>query len=101
MDYLILNAYLGIVSFLIGTIVLIAILKRKIYIRNIKTLTIIGILQFLIANIISLEIWRLWPFNFDPMVIFIFIPSLIAEVITIPICIIICRHIKKIRNHPE
>lgn len=89
MDFLLLNMYLGSVTFIIGIIVLVLIL-RKITARKL-TLTLIVVTQSVISIFLSLAIWCFWILDVDIVFLFISIPALIAECITIPIVLFLVK----------
>lgn len=80
-DIIFLNLYLGIVVYLIGIIINVAILKilkarHKIYFLCI---------QFITSYLISIFIFIYWIFPIDYMCIFIYLPALFALFITLVI----------------
>lgn len=94
MDSIVLNLYLGIVSFSIGTIFLFLILKR--IIKSKRKIVPFLVFQFIISFILSLIIWRFWIFDHDIMLGIILLPAAIAEVFTTTIiCIIVLWHYRK------
>lgn len=94
MNIILLNAYLGLIVFLIGTIILIISLYKIKFIKNKIQLFVICAAQLILSNIISLAIWKLWIFDVDVMVLFISYPALIAECITIPLFLYILTILK-------
>lgn len=91
MELLILNAYLGSIVFLICTIILIVTLYKRKLTKGIMQIIFLSVMQFLVSNLISLVIWRFWILEIDIMFLFISIPALIAECITIPITLYILK----------
>ena len=71
-----LELYLGSISFIIGTLFFIMILQ-KLRLKKIK------ILLYAILQIITSIIHIIWNPHYDTMFSFIFLPNIIAEVITI------------------
>ena len=99
LELLMLNLGLGLVVFLIGSVVLIMLLRKKTIKRASKMILLI-VLQILFANLLALVIWRFWPFEFDIIFYFISLPALFAEIITIPMIIWLlnCRVLHNRRN---
>lgn len=89
MDLLLLNMYLGSVIFITGMVIS-SLIIRKFEKQKLKIILLI-ILQFLLAYILSLMIWRFWFFNFDIMLNIISLPALIAETFVILIIYLIYR----------
>ena len=81
MDFLLLNLYLGIITFLAGTITFLLIIKNIVKCK-LKIILLI-VLQFIFSFVISLIIWRLWIFPFDIMIACFSLPASLAEIITI------------------
>lgn len=76
-----LELYLGSISFIIGTLFFIIILQ-KLRLKKIKIL-LYTILQIISSIIITSIIHIIWNPHYDIMFSFIFLPNIIAEVITI------------------
>lgn len=95
MNIILLNAYLGLIVFLIGTVILIVSLYKMKLVKTIVQLFLIAVAQLIVSNIISLAIWKLWIFEMDVMLLFISYPALIAECISIPLFIYILTILQK------
>ena len=76
-----LGVLLGSVTFIIGLVLFIYLLKRA-EVKRLK-LIIYCILQLFISMTLSIIIWRFWIFKIDIMLGCIFLPGIIAEMITI------------------
>lgn len=89
-ELLILNCYLGAITFLIGTFIFTILIYR--YGKNkkkpIAKMIFFIFSQLLVTVTISLIVWKIWVFHTDILIGIISIPSLVAEVITIPIFIL-------------
>ena len=79
MYFLLLNLYLGAITFFTGAITLLLIMKNIIK-SKLKIIFLI-VLQFIFSFIISLIIWRLWIFPFDIMIACFSLPATLAEII--------------------
>ena len=79
-DFILPNLYLGVIIFLIGAIIKIKLFAKKL---SVMQNLICVIILFIIANLLSLMIWRFWPFDFDFMFGPISMPALISEIIVI------------------
>jgi len=95
MEYILLNAYLGLIVFFVGTITLIVTLYKRKLITSIVHIVFIAVIQFFLSNLISLAVWRYWILDIDIMFLFVSIPALIAECITIPITLFILKRLSK------
>lgn len=76
-----LGVLLGSVTFIIGLVLFVYLLKRA-GVKRLK-LIIYCILQLFISMTLSIVIWRFWIFKIDIMLGCIFLPGIIAEMITI------------------
>ncbi len=81
MEYLFLNVYLGSVVFLIGTVIFYFLFKR--IIRNVPLVIVLDLIHLLFSSVLSLAIWRFWPFGFDVILGPLSFPALIAESVVI------------------
>jgi len=86
-----LELYLGSISFIIGTLFFIIILQ-KLRLKKIKIL-LYTILQIISSIIITSIIHIIWNPHYDIMFSFIFLPNIIAEVITISSLLFIIKNI--------
>ena len=79
-ELILLNIYLGSIIFLLSTFLLFFIIKGKNRL-NVVVFTIIS--QLGSAILLSLLLWKLWPFKTDVMYGFVFYPALFSEIVTI------------------
>lgn len=86
-DLLILVFYLGAITVLIGTVIFTYLIYRygKNKKKSVIEIIILIFLQLLTTVLISVIIWKFWVFHTDVLIGFISIPSLIAEVVIIPV----------------
>ncbi len=82
-EFLLLNIYLGSIIFISCSIIFLLLICYKIKKRATINIFLITVCQLLSSILLSMLIWRLWPFKADIMIGFIFLPGLIAELITI------------------
>ena len=92
MIYALFNLYLGAVVFIIGSILLILKIKKLLKTKIVQ-IVLIAITQFVFSNLTSLAIWRFWILGIDIMFLFISLPALIAECITIPITLFVLKQV--------
>lgn len=87
-ELLVLQAYLGIPVLIASVTFLIWYLKRTTY-QSLVSLGFSSICLTLSSLFIGITIWRFWPFeNLDIMVLeFINLPTFIACLVSVPICI--------------
>lgn len=81
MEYLFLNIYLGSFVFLAGAVVFYFLLNR--IIRNVLTVVVVDLIHLLFSTVLSLAIWRFWPFGFDVTYGLLSFPALLAEFVVI------------------
>lgn len=81
MEYLFLNVYLGSVVFLVGAVIFYFLFKR--IIRNVPLVIVLDLIHLLFSTVLSLAIWRFWPFGFDIICGILSFPALIAESVVI------------------
>jgi len=81
MEYLFLNYYLGAFVFFVGMVVFYLLFKR--IICHILIVLAVDIVHLLLSGILSLVIWRFWPFGFDITYGLLSFPALIAEIVVI------------------
>ena len=75
-DLIILNIYLGSIIFILGTILLFFLIKRR---NKLKISFLATVAQLGGSIFLSLLIWKLWPFKTDIMYSFIFYPALLTS----------------------
>lgn len=80
-ELILLQLFLGSITYLIGSIVLFFVL-RKALINRFRILILL-LLQFFVSVVLSLAIYQFWTFDIDIMIGIILIPAFIAEIITI------------------
>ncbi len=81
MEYLFLNVYLGAVVFLVGAVIFYFLFKR--IIRNVPLVIVLDLIHLLFSTVLSLAIWRFWPFGFDITYGLLSFPALLAEFVVI------------------
>ena len=81
MEYFFLNVYLGSFVFLIGAVIFYFLFKR--IIRNVPLVLVLDLIHLLFSSVLSLAIWRFWPFGFDVIFGPLSFPALIAESVVI------------------
>lgn len=91
MEAILLNLYLGSIVFFLSSVILAFVLYNRIKKNRTLFIGLIIISQFVVVNLISLLVWRFWIFDIDFMFMFISLPAIIAEAITIPIVLSIKR----------
>ncbi len=87
-DIITLGLFFGSIIYILTTIVFVFLFRRLINKRK-KLVVLFGIVQFVLAFLITIIFWYLWPFKFDVMMSFVFLPALTGEIISIPICLLI------------
>jgi len=92
-EFVLLQLFLGSVIYLVGSIVFFFILRKVIINKNKKIILLL--FQLCISVILSLFIWKYWILDIDIMFLFISIPALLAECITIPIMLFILNRLIK------
>ena len=80
-ELVLLQLFMGSITYLIGSIAFFFAL-RKILINKHKKI-MLSLFQLCISITLSFVIWQFWIFDIDIMFLFISIPALIAECITI------------------
>lgn len=88
-----LQLFMGSITFLSGSVILFFTV-RKTLINN-YTKIILLLLQSCISIVLSLVIWQFWILEIDTMFLFISIPALLAECITIPITLFVLKRLNK------
>jgi len=92
-ELVLLLLFMGSITYLVGSIVFFFTL-RKTLINKYKKIILL-LFQLCISVILSLVIWRFWILDIDIMFLFVSIPALIAECITIPITLFILKRLSK------
>jgi hypothetical protein len=86
-ELVLLQLFMGSITYLVGSIAFFFTL-RKVVINKQKKIMLL-LLQLCISVILSLVIWQFWILDIDIMFLFISIPALIAECITILITLFV------------
>ena len=89
-ELVLLQLFMGSITFLVGSIVFFFTL-RKLLINMYKRIILL-LFQLCISVFLSLVIWQFWNLDIDILFLFISIPALIAECITILITIFVLKN---------
>jgi hypothetical protein len=92
-ELILFQLFLGSITYLFGSIVFFFTL-RKVLIKKYGIIMLL-LLQFCISIVLSLVIWQFWISDIDIMFLFISIPALIAECITIPVVLYVLKKLRR------
>lgn len=92
-ELILLQLFMSSITYLVGSIVFFFTLRKVVI--NKSNRVILLLLQLCISVILSLVVWQFWVLDIDIMYLFISIPALIAECITIPITLFVLKRLSK------
>jgi len=93
-ELLLIGTYLGSIIYLAGLFVFIVLVYKKCRKVSKKIslvkLILLCVTQLVLSIILSIFIWLKWIFSIDVLFGFVFIPSIISELIIISLFIVVC-----------
>lgn len=91
LEFLQMTLLLGSLTYIIGTVVFIYFLKRL----KVKQKVSIIIIHFISSFIVTIILWISWKFKLDIVYSFLFLPTLVAEILVTVLFVLIIKFFRK------